>query len=128
MDHRQIMRAVAAGRIAVGAGLVVLPGVAGSRWIGDVATDRGVKVFARALGIRDLALGAGTLRALDAGEPARPWVALGVLADAVDLAATTLAIRALGPRRALPVIAVAAGATALGLLALDQVDPPEPAR
>lgn len=127
MDHRQIMRAVAAGRIAVGAGLVVLPGLVGSRWIGDVAADRGVKVFARALGIRDLALGAGTLRALDAGEPARPWVALGVLADAVDLAATTLAIRALGPRRALPVMAVAAGATALGLLALDQVDPPEPA-
>lgn len=122
MDHRQLMRAVAAGRIVVGAGLVALPGFAGGRWIGPAAHDGGVKVLARALGVRDLALGVGTLRALDAGEPARSWVALGALSDAVDLAATALAIRAIGPRRALPVMAVAATATVAGLLAVDQVD------
>ena len=108
MDHRQLMRAVAATRILVGAALVALPGVAGSNWIGEPAHDRRVKVMIRAMGIRDLALGAGTLQALDSGEPAKSWILMSVVLDAVDFAATGLAIKSLGARRALPAMAVAA--------------------
>ena len=79
-------------------------------------------VVSRAFGVRDLALGLGTLQALDADAPAEPWVTLGVLCDAADLVATAFAIRALGLKRALPVMAVAGGAAALGYAARTQVD------
>lgn len=122
MDHRQLMRALAAGRIVVGVALVALPRTAGKQWIGDPALDRSVTAMTRAMGIRDLALGAGTLRALGAGDPARSWVLLGGMSDAVDLVGTGLAMRSIGLRRALPVMVVAAGAATLSLLAADQLD------
>ncbi len=122
MDHYQLVRAIAVGRVAVGASLIALPGVAGRQWIGDAAADRRTKAIIRAFGVRDLALGAGTLQALDTGQPARSWVVLGAVSDVVDLAATAIAIRAIGPRRALPVMLVAAGAAVGGLLASEHVD------
>ena len=46
------------------------------------------------MGGRDLALGVGALRALRiSDDEARPWVALGGMADAVDALATVLAFR-----------------------------------
>ena len=122
MDHRALLRMLAAGRIAVGSTLLAVPGTAGRSWVGDGATDPGVKVLTRALGIRDLVLGAGTLRALEAGHPVRSWAALAATCDAIDLAATTLAVRRIGLRRALPVIAVAGTAAALGWASMDHVD------
>jgi len=122
MDHHQLVRAIAVGRVAVGASLIALPGFAGKQWIGDVATDRRAKVIIRAFGVRDLALGVGTLQALGTGQPARPWVTMGALCDVVDLAATAVAIRALGARRAVPVMLVAAGAAVGGLLASEHVE------
>jgi hypothetical protein len=122
MDHRQLVRGLATGRVVVGAALLLAPGAAGGRWIGDAARRTEVKVVSRAFGVRDLALGLGTLQALDADAPAEPWVTLGVLCDAADLVATAFAIRALGLKRALPVMAVAGGAAALGYAARTQVD------
>jgi hypothetical protein len=122
MDYRQLSRAIATGRVVVGGALIVAPGFAGSRWIGDAARSREVKVFTRALGVRDLALGLGTLQALDADAPAESWITMGALSDAVDLVATVLAVRALGLKRALPVMAVAAGSAAVGYAARSQVD------
>jgi hypothetical protein len=122
MDYRQLVRALAYGRIAVGASLMVAPGTAGRSWVGESARLPEVKVMARAFGIRDLAFGVGTLDALRGDAPARTWVTLGMASDLVDLAATTVALRGLGARRALPVMVVAASAAALGYLARDQVD------
>ncbi len=122
MDHYQLVRAIAVGRVTVGAGLIALPGVAGRQWIGDAASDRRTKVMIRAFGVRDLALGVGTLQALDTGQPARSWVVLSAVSDVVDLAATALALRALGARRALPVMLVAAGAAVGGFLASEHVE------
>lgn len=122
MDYRQLVRGLNTGRVVVGAAALVAPGFAGRRWVGDAARLPEVKVITRAFGVRDLALGLGTLQALDADAPAEPWVTLGVLSDAVDLAATLLAIRTLGLKRALPVMVVAAGAAAAGYAARPQVD------
>ena len=122
MDHRQLSRALAAGRILVGATLLIAPRAAGSRWIGDAARQPGVSVAARAFGVRDLALGLGTLQALEGDAPVRPWVSLGMMCDLGDLVATALAFRAIGARRALPVMAVAGAATAVAYLGRDQVD------
>src|SRR4051812_43480267 len=122
MDHYQLVRAIAVGRVAVGASLIALPGFARRQWIGDAAADRRTKVMIRAFGVRDLALGAGTLQAIDRGQPARPWVMMSAVSDAVDLAATALALRSLGARRALPVMVVAAAAAVGGLVATEHVE------
>lgn len=122
MDHRQLMRMLAAGRVVVGTSLVLAPGFGGSRWIGDPARSPQVKVVTRALGVRDLSLGLGALQALETGESAREWVLLGALCDAVDVAATIVAVRALGLRRALPIIAVGAASIAASVVSADQLD------
>lgn len=122
MDYRQLVRALAAGRVVVGASALLVPSIAGKGWIGETGAHREVGVIVRAFGARDLALGIGTLQVLDSDDSPRPWVTAGILCDAVDLAATALAVRRLGLRRALPVMVVAGGATVAGYLARDQVD------
>lgn len=121
IDHRQAARSVALGRAAIGVVGVVAPTVLGRAWIGDDGAGA-ARVLMRTTAVRDLALGVGTFRALDAGQPVATWVRLGALCDAVDLAASVLAIRQIGLRRALPVIAVAGAATAVGLAAAEHVD------
>ena len=122
MDHRALLRMLSAGRIAVGSALLAAPRTAARGWVGEGAGAPGVAVLTRALGIRDLVLGAGTLRALEAGDPVRSWAQLGAACDAVDLAATVLAVRHIGVRRALPVVAVAGTAAAIGWTATEHVD------
>ena len=122
MDHRQIVRTLAVGRVAVGATLTLFPAFGGGRWIGSVAGDPAVKVITRAFGVRDLALGLGTLQALNGGGSAKSWVGLSAVADAVDAAATVLGLRAIGPAKALPVLAVAAASAAAHSIAYEHLD------
>jgi hypothetical protein len=113
--------------MAVGAALVLAPGLVGSRWIGDDATRPAVKVFARALGVRDVALGLGIAVALDRGAPARGWLEAAALSDAVDLIATQIAGDAIpaGGRR---VLSLVAGASMIGCAAMARTvdEPPVP--
>jgi hypothetical protein len=122
VDHRQLVRILSVLRVAIGAVLIVAPGPAGRRWIGDAATDPRVKVAVRGLGARDLALGLGALRALDRGEPAEGWVRLAAIGDTTDAVSGVLAIRRLGPLRALATVATAGAAAALGYAAAERVD------
>lgn len=122
MDLRALLRALAAGRIAVGAALVLAPRKAGRRWIGDTADDRAVMVFTRALGVRDLALGAGALTALETGKPARQWTMWGAASDVIDFVATVLAIRRIGFFRALPTLLIAGTAAVVGVAASNELD------
>ena len=112
LDHRQVARVIAATRIVVGAGLVVAPRFIGRRWIGDDADSAGTRLFIRTMGVRDLALAVGTMRALNNGEPARDWVVACAASDATDVAATILALPRIGLRRGLP-SAVTAGLVSL---------------
>jgi hypothetical protein len=122
MDERQIARFLALGRVVIGAGLTALPGTVGSTWIGPVAHQPGAKVAIRALGVRDAAMGLGTHRALVEGDPVGPWLQAGVVSDAVDAAATLVAFRRIGARRAIPALALALGAAALGARIAGSVD------
>ncbi|MCU0271083.1 MAG: hypothetical protein MUF83_20905 [Acidimicrobiales bacterium] len=119
MDNRFVLRSIAAGRVVVGTSLVVLPGTVGATWVGDSAHEPATKVFARALGVRDLALGLGALQALETGQPVRQWAVMGMVSDAVDLTASLLAIRRIGLRRALTVAVIAGSAIALAANALE---------
>jgi hypothetical protein len=106
-----LARALAAGRVVVGAGLCVAPGMA-APWVGTDARRRGTRVIVRAMGARDAAIGLGAL--VSAREPAalRRWLIAGSASDAVDFAATVVGPPA--PARTF-VLFVAGAATVAGL-------------
>ena len=84
--------AVAAGRVAVGLTALAWPAGPARVWAGAAGNDLATRVFGRATGARDLALGLGALAALrrqesDTGSASR-WVAARVLSDALDVAVT----------------------------------------
>jgi hypothetical protein len=115
MDVAKLARGLALNRISFGAGLILAPRLYARSWVGsDAAGEESTKVLARALGARDLALGAGGLLALREGdaERARRWFAAQGVTDAVDLLAT-LAARDLPMPARLFAITMAAGSTAI---------------
>lgn len=110
---------VAAGRVAIGVIALAWPSVPSRPWVGASADDLAARVFGRALGARDLALGLGALAALqrpaaEAGPTgsASAWVAAGALSDALDVVASLASWREL-PRVGRWLVAASAGGAAL---------------
>lgn len=122
LDTRQVLRTMSVGRVAVGSAMALLPGLAGRRWLGDAARSPATKVAVRAFGTRDALVGLGTLKALEEGQPVRPWALAGVAADATDAVATLLAFRHLPRGGRWLALLVAGGATAAGLAIADHLD------
>ena len=122
--------AVAAGRVALGVTALAWPSVPARPWVGAAADDVAARVFGRALGARDLALGLGALAALQgpaAGTgSARGWVAAGALSDALDVVASLKSWPEL-PRVTRWLVAASAGGAALagaaGALTLSPATP-----
>jgi hypothetical protein len=143
--------AVAAARVAIGVAALVRPDVPSRPWVGTGAGDGPAglagRVFGRALGGRDLALGLATLVALmqpggesgaggipgvlgapgapgelsEGSEAASLWVAAGALADALDVVTSLASWRELPRFTRWLVVGSAAGASltgAAGALAL----------
>jgi hypothetical protein len=113
---RRSATVVAAGRVALGLTALAWPSVPARPWVGAAADDLAARVFGRALGGRDLALGLGALAALQrpAAEPrsARAWVAAGALSDALDVVASLSSWHEL-PRNSRWLVAASAGGAAL---------------
>ena len=107
----RLAQLVALGRIGIGCTALVAPTAMARPWIGDAASGPEARVLARTMGGRDLALGIGALRALAlSDQEARPWVALGGMADLVDAAATVVAFGTLPRRGRWGILAVTVGA------------------
>jgi hypothetical protein len=104
--------------MAIGSAFVVDPARAGERWVGPGQAVADGGVMARAFGVRDLALGAATIAAQAHGGGYRTLLALGVLCDAVDCAATVAAGDRIPPQARQVTAAVAAAAAVNGLLLL----------
>jgi len=127
---RRAATAVAVGRVALGATALAWPSVPARPWVGAAADDVAARVFGRALGGRDLALGLGALVALQGPEAqagsARAWLAAGALSDALDVAATVSSWPDL-PRVTRWLVAASAGGAALagaaGALVADGAKP-----
>jgi hypothetical protein len=100
-DVEAQIRALAVSRITIGAALVIAPGLAARVWVGDGAKQPAARLLARAVGVRDLALGVGTMLALNHDAPVRGWLEAGTLSDTGDGLATLLGIRHLKKRGAL---------------------------
>jgi hypothetical protein len=127
---RQGATAVAAGRVALGVAALAWPSIPARPWVGAAADDVAARVFGRALGARDVALGLGALAdlqgpAAQAGS-ARAWVAAGALSDALDVVASVSSWNEL-PRVTRWLVAASAGGAALagaaGALTLGQATP-----
>jgi hypothetical protein len=123
MDARGIAKQVAYGRIAIGAALLVKPGLLTRAWIGPVSESPGGRVLSVTFGARDLAVGAGTAYALHAGRDARPWLLASAFTDTVDAVATFAARRSLPSPGAQGTIALAAAGAALGLWTAQRAAP-----
>ncbi len=128
---RTVALLLASGRVAIGAAAVAAPTMVARPWIGEVSTGAASRLLARTMGGRDLALGIGALRALAASDrEARPWVALGGAADAVDALATVIAFASLPRRSRWGILAMTVGAavasTGVAVL-LDDRSPAGPA-
>jgi hypothetical protein len=117
-----------AARCALGVIALAVPTIPLTPWVGGAGGGQAVRLLARALGGRDLAIGAGTLLALRRGGAVRGWVEAAGLADAGDVLVTLGAFASLPRRGRWAVLAAAtAGVAAAGLTAR-QVDQPAAAR
>jgi hypothetical protein len=111
MDTRDIARGYAGGRAALGVALLVAPRVFGRVWLGPPGVGPVGSVTMRALGARDLVMGAIALHTLDHPEVGPRWHRTCAAVDAVDLVATAAARPGL-PRAGSALVMALAGAGA----------------
>lgn len=119
MDLRLPSVALAAGRVAFGAGLALAPAPFAGVWIGSRARDPRTQVLCRGFGVRDLVLGAGSLLSLRRSDFGRPrwWFVAQALSDTTDLIATLMAGAAIDPARRRIVASLAAGSALVAVAA-----------
>jgi hypothetical protein len=116
IDARRGAWLIAAGRVALGAAVLIAPERVMTRWLGeDNARHGGVKDLGRGLAARDIALGMAALSTLD--DPTiGPRVQLGcALADGADTLSTLLERESLPRVGVVGTVAVAGGAALAGL-------------
>ncbi len=87
MSARNILAALAVGRLVIGVAMMVLPERVARRWLGRGAATPESGAFVRAVGGRDVAYAIGSLQAARSGDP-KPWLAAGLLVDGTDAIAT----------------------------------------
>jgi hypothetical protein len=126
MQPRDVARAYAAGRVAIGVVALLAPRKIGRVWLGAPGATPAGGVAMRALGIRDLVLGGIALHTLDHPEVAPRWQRTCAAVDAVDFAATAVARDALPPAGSAFVMAMAAGGAATGAWLGAALSPPAP--
>ncbi len=114
MSPRQGARLLAAGRVALGVGVLAAPEQVTGRWLGEHAGHPIVRYLARSLGVRDLALGVLTLQTLDDRELGPRVQAACAVADSVDAVATIAARAHLTKAGVIGTVAVAGGAAVAG--------------
>jgi hypothetical protein len=118
VSARELARFTAICRLAIGAGFVAYPPLSMRVWVGDDARRPSAVLLARALGARDLIIGAGTLAHLGDERALAAWLRGALAADAADLLLTLLGRDAV-PRHGRPLVSsIAAGGVALGAAAL----------
>ena len=104
-----------ATRVGVGVAFLAAPRVMATGCVGpEAAAEPRLDAVVRAIGVRELILGAGIVSALARGRPVRKWLVAGVVADLVDTAATVAFRNRLPREKAAAVAATALGSAATG--------------
>jgi peptide-methionine (R)-S-oxide reductase len=122
MDDALIALTMSRIRIGIGVTAVLFPGLLTRGLTGRKAT--GVEpMFARMLGARDLALGLGTVIAIDRGAPVRGWIEGAAMADSVDALAAVIAHKRITKNALRGTLALAGGAALAGAYLSRRLDP-----
>ena len=118
VDVPATVKAIGYGRIALGLGYTLTPGLALRLWPGRPPTTDGdaalLKMMARSTGGRDIGLGLGVLLAQKHETPVRGWLEAAMLADTADAVAILLAFRHLPRAKAVLMLGAALGTAAAG--------------
>jgi hypothetical protein len=114
VSPRQGARALAIGRAAFGAALLIVPERVAKGWLGEYAERPAVHALVRSIGVRDLVLGVIALHTLDHPEVGPRWQATCAVVDTVDLLATGAARNDLPAAGVAGTAVVAGGAAAAG--------------
>ncbi len=122
MDDRDTARMLAWARIGIGSVLFLLPRISARLWTGREQATFPTSMMVRALGARDVIIGAGLAAALESGRPTSPWLQAGAAADASDALGTMGSVGELGKLRALGLFALEVGAAVLGVSLAGSLD------
>ncbi len=107
---------LAVARASLGAVAYLAPTVPSIPWVGKEESSRhSVRLFARTLGARDLALGLGHLYSLTQDKDSQRWLLAGAVADLGDTVATIIDFKKLPKPYAYGVLASTVSACALGI-------------
>jgi hypothetical protein len=127
MQDARLAISLARGRIALGIAALAMPRLA-VRFMGGRSSDGIAPLFARMVGARDLALGLGTVIALDRGKPVRGWLEGSALSDTADFVACLLVRDSASPAMVRAAGGLGAASAALGIILSRRLDPPPPAQ
>jgi hypothetical protein len=117
LDDRDLARMLGLGRVVLGAAAMAAPRLFTRAWTGEGEGSTTLPMAVRGLGARDVAIGVGTLVALENDGPVARWLEAGAVADATDAFSTLASWRRLPGLRRLGLLALEAGSAwfALGL-------------
>lgn len=122
VDTADLARALSLTRVLIGTAAFVAPKRFARAWTGDAGSGPATSMAMRGLGIRDVALGLGTLLAIERGRGARSWLEACALADAGDALGTLAAFGDLPGLRRFAALATAATGTYIGLSLAEAID------
>ena len=111
-SQRDQVRVLGMARAVIGGAMVLAPATSMRVWIGADRKTSGARFLTRAFGAREIAIGVGTVLAVDHDAPVRGWLEAGVLVDTFDAATTLLAYRRL-PRVGRTLVAAGAATAAV---------------
>jgi hypothetical protein len=121
---RLAAQALAGVRLLIGVVALVWPAAALKPGAGpEMADQPGGRLLGRALGARDVALGAGAIVAMRHEGPVRGWIEAGGLADSGDALATIIAFGQLPKRTRWAVLASILCAVGAAYVIAPSVDP-----
>ncbi|HZJ27618.1 MAG TPA: hypothetical protein VFF40_11515 [Acidimicrobiia bacterium] len=84
LDVRRVATYLGRTRAGAGLAMVAAPGVVGHGWFGPVGGSSGGRALARAIGVREAVLGAGSAIALGQRRGGGDWVSMLAVCDAGD--------------------------------------------
>ena len=115
---RILAAVISLGRFVIGAIFIANPKIMDQAWIGKQAKLPGPQLLSRAVGARDLTLGAGGLQAVVRNDgSAQQWLAAAAVCDAVDFGATYTAGRGIPRSARTTVLGIAAAGAVLSAIA-----------
>jgi hypothetical protein len=122
LDDRDIARLLSVGRVVAGGLLLVAPRLAARAWTGEELDSSVSAMAVRGLGARDMAIGMGTLAALEHGGDIGGWLRAGAVSDATDAFSVLSHFGRLPGIRRWVLAATACGAAYVGWTAAARLD------